>query len=159
MILKIVKVPAPILLSKTSLVKEITPEILKLVKDMIETCRKAKGIGLAAPQVGHSIRLCIINLEHLGLPPFALINPKIIKTSWRKVELEEGCLSIPEVFGIVKRPNKVTVKALNAEGDETKFQADGILARVIQHELDHLDGVLFTSKMIKQTSGQPPEKM
>lgn len=159
MILKIVKIPDPILEKKTSPVKEITPEILKLVKDMMDTCKKANGIGLAAPQIGKSLRICIIDLEHMGLPPFALINPKIVKNSWKKVEMEEGCLSIPGLFGIVKRPAKVTVKATNIEGVDTKFEADGILARVIQHEIDHLDGVLFTSKMLKQTSGQPKEKM
>lgn len=159
MILKIVKAPNPILETKTAPVKEITPEILKLVRDMIDTCRKAQGIGLAAPQIGKSIRLCIINLEHLGLPPFALVNPKIVKKSWRKIEMEEGCLSIPGLFGLVKRPIKVTVEAMNIEGNKTKFEADGILARVIQHELDHLDGVLFTSKMSKQTSGEPMEQM
>ncbi len=159
MIQKIVKIPDPILEKKTSPVKEITPEILKLVKDMMDTCKKANGIGLAAPQIGKSLRICIIDLEHMGLPPFALINPKIVKSSWKKVEMEEGCLSIPGLFGIVKRPAKVTVKATNIEGVDTKFEADGILARVIQHEIDHLDGVLFTSKMLKQTSGQPNEKM
>jgi peptide deformylase len=159
MILKIVKVPDPILETKTAPVKEITPEILKLIKDMIDTCRKAQGIGLAAPQIGQSLRLCIINLEHLGLPPFALINPKIVKTSWKKVNMEEGCLSIPGLFGMVKRPAKVTVKAMSIEGNETKLQADGILARVLQHEIDHLDGILFTSKMSKQTSGEPMEQM
>lgn len=159
MILKIVKVPDPILETKTALVKEITPDILKLIKDMIDTCKKAQGIGLAAPQIGKSLRLCIINLEHLGLPPFALINPKITKTSWKKIDMEEGCLSIPGLFGMVKRPAKVTVKATTVEGTETKFEADGILARVLQHEIDHLDGVLFTSKMSKQTSGEPMEQM
>jgi peptide deformylase len=159
MILKIVKIPDHILESKAIPVKAITPEILKLVKDMIDTCKKANGIGLAAPQIGKSLRICVINLEHIGLPPFALINPKIVKSSWKKSDMEEGCLSIPGVFGMVKRPVKVTVKATNIEGNETKFVADGILARVIQHELDHLDGILFTSKMHKQTSGQPMEKM
>jgi peptide deformylase len=159
MIYKIVKIPDPILETKTTPVKQITPEILKLIKDMIETCRKAQGIGLAAPQIGKSLRLCVINLEHMGLPPFALINPKIVKSSWKKVDMEEGCLSIPGLYGMVKRPAKVTVKAMTAEGSETKFEADGILARVIQHELDHLDGVLFTSKMSKQTSGHPMENM
>jgi peptide deformylase len=159
MILKITKIPDPILETKTSIVKEITPETLKLIRDMVETCRKAKGIGLAAPQVGKSLRLCIINLEHMGIPPFALINPKIVKSSWKKVEMEEGCLSIPGLFGMVKRPARVIVKATTSEGSETKFEADGILSRVIQHELDHLDGILFTSKMTRQTSGNPSESM
>ena len=120
---------------------------------MIETCRAANGIGLAAPQVGLSLRLCVINLEHLGLDPFALINPKIVTKSWKKIEMEEGCLSIPGVFGIVKRPEKITVKAINLAGKENIVKADGLLDRVIQHEVDHLDGILITSKIIRRTDG------
>ncbi len=157
--LKIVTIPNPILTKKTDLVKKIDQDLFDLVDEMIEACRKANGIGLAAPQIGKSIRLCIINLEHLGLPPFALVNPKIVKKSWKKVEMEEGCLSIPGKFGIVKRPAKVTVEAENLNGEKNKFEADGMLARVIQHEVDHLDGVLFTTKMIRETSGKPDEKM
>lgn len=157
--LKIVKVPNPILTQKAAVIKQIDGELLNLVGEMLETCRKASGIGLAAPQIGKSIRLCIINLEHLGLPPFALVNPQIVHKSFKKVEMEEGCLSIPGVFGIVKRPARVTVKALTLDGKENKFKADGILARVIQHEVDHLDGILFTTKMIRQTSGKPDESM
>jgi peptide deformylase len=151
--LKIVTIPNPILTKKTTPVKKIDREVFELVTEMIEACRKASGIGLAAPQIGKSLRLCIINLEHLGLPPFALVNPKITKKSWKKVEMEEGCLSIPGVFGIVKRPAKITVEAENLHGGQNKFQADGLLARVIQHEVDHLDGILFTTKMSKQTDG------
>lgn len=157
--LKIVKVPDPILTKKTALIKKIDEEILNLVNEMIAACRKADGIGLAAPQIGKSIRLCIINLEHLGLPPFALVNPIITKKSFKKVEMEEGCLSIPGVFGMVKRPESVTVEAMNLDGTKHKFNAEGMLSRVVQHEIDHLDGVLFTSKMTKQTSGKPDEKM
>ncbi|MBX4204587.1 MAG: peptide deformylase [Candidatus Doudnabacteria bacterium] len=157
--LKIVKVPDPILTQKTSLVKTVNEEILNLVVEMIAACRKANGIGLAAPQIGKSLRLCIINLEHVGLPPFALVNPRIVRKSLKKIEMEEGCLSIPGVFGIVKRPASVTVKAMNLEGKENKFKAGGLLARVIQHELDHLDGILFTTKIIRQTTGNPEEKM
>ena len=159
MVLKIVTIPDPILNKKTELIKKIDSGLLKLVDHMIETCRKANGIGLAAPQIGKSIRLCIINLEHLGMPPFALVNPKIVKKSFKKIELEEGCLSIPGVFGIVKRPVKIQVEALTLNGDKHKFEADGLLSRVIQHEVDHLDGILFTSKMTKQTTGKPKEKM
>jgi peptide deformylase len=157
--LKIVKVPDPILIKKASSIQKIDDEILNLVSEMIETCRKANGIGLAAPQIGKSIRLCIINLEHVGLPPFALVNPKIAHKSFKKIELEEGCLSIPGVFGIVKRSASVTVKTMNLANKEHRFKADGLLARVIQHEIDHLDGILFTSKIIKRTSGNPEEKM
>jgi len=125
---------------------------------MIEACREANGIGLAAPQIGKSIRLCIINLENVGLEPFALINPKIVKKSWKKNEMEEGCLSIPGVFGIVKRPAKIKVKAQNLNGEEKTFDADGLLARVIQHEVDHLDGILFTSKIIRKTLRESHKK-
>jgi peptide deformylase len=156
MILKIRKVPDPILLQKAEPVEEMTSIVLKLINDMIDTCRKANGIGLAAPQVGVPIQLCIINLEHMGLQPFALINPKITKTSFKKTDMEEGCLSIPGVFGMVKRPAKITIKAANLDGD---LKADGILARVIQHEIDHLNGILFTTKMSKQTSGEPQGRM
>jgi peptide deformylase len=95
----------------------------------------------------------------MGLPPFALVNPKIVKKSWKQVEMEEGCLSIPGVFGMVKRPAKITVQAENQLGEKSKFVADGMLARVIQHEVDHLDGVLFTSKITKRTSAKPEERM
>lgn len=157
--LKIVTIPDPILTKKTSLIDEPGPYIKKLVADMIEACRKSNGIGLAAPQIGKSIRLCIINLEHVGLTPFALINPKIIKRSWKKIEMEEGCLSIPGIFGIVKRPERIKVEAQNLNGEKHVFDADGLVARVIQHEVDHLDGILFTSKMKKETSGKAQEKM
>lgn len=157
--LKLVTIPNPILNKKTALIKNFDKSLLDLADQMIEACRHANGIGLAAPQIGKSIRLCIINLEHMGLPPFALVNPKIVKKSWKKVEMEEGCLSIPGVYGIVKRPVKITVEAQTLKGEKNKFEADGMLSRVIQHEVDHLDGILFTSKMIRQTTGKPEEKM
>ncbi|OGE80186.1 MAG: peptide deformylase [Candidatus Doudnabacteria bacterium RIFCSPHIGHO2_01_FULL_45_18] len=151
--LKIVTVPNSILTKKTEPIKVIDQDLKKLVTQMIESCRNANGIGLAAPQIGKSIRLCIINLEHLGLPAFALVNPKIVKKSWKKLEMEEGCLSIPGVFGIVRRPAKITVAAQNLHGEIRKFPAHGLLARVIQHEVDHLDGILFTSKISRRTDG------
>jgi peptide deformylase len=157
--LKIIKVPNPILTTKTSKIKKIDDDVLNLIGEMIEICRKANGVGLAAPQIGKSIRLCIINLEHVGLPPFALINPTITKKSFKKIQMEEGCLSIPGVFGIVKRPRNITVRTQDMDGKERTFKADGLLARVIQHEIDHLDGVLFTSKMIRETTGKQDEKM
>lgn len=157
--LKIVKIPNPVLNKKTDLVKDFDNGLKKLVSDMIGACRSANGIGLAAPQIGKSLRVCIINLEHLGINPFALVNPKIVKKSWKKIELEEGCLSIPRVFGIVKRPVKITVQAQNITGEKHTFEADGMVSRVIQHEVDHLDGILFTSKMIRETTGKPEESM
>lgn len=152
-VLKIITVPDHILSTKTKPVEKIDRGVLDLVLDMIETCKSAQGIGLAAPQIGKSIRICVIDLEHMGILPFALINPKITKKSWKKAEMEEGCLSIPGVFGIVKRPAKIKVKALNLNGKEKEIEADGLLARVIQHEIDHLDGILITSKITRRTDG------
>jgi peptide deformylase len=157
--LKIVKIPNPILTKKTSLIKKIDASTAKLADQMLEACREANGIGLAAPQIGKSIRMCIINLEHMGLPPFPLINPKIIKRSAKQVDMEEGCLSIPKIFGLVRRPEKITVEAQNLKGEKNKFEATGLLSRVIQHEVDHLDGILFTSKLIKVTTPKPDERM
>lgn len=157
--LKIVKIPDPILTKKTNLVKKVDASTVKLVEEMVAACRAANGIGLAAPQIGKSLRICVINLEHMGLPPFPLINPKIVKQSKKEVLMEEGCLSIPNVFGMVKRPEKITIEALNLDGEKHKFEATGMLSRVIQHEVDHLDGILFTSKMMKSTIGAPDEKM
>jgi peptide deformylase len=159
MIKKISKVPDPVLYKKTQLITEFDQKLESLVFDMIETCQKAEGIGLAAPQVGLSLRLCIINLVHLGIAPFALINPKITSKSWKKIEMEEGCLSIPGVYGTVKRPKKITVVAQNLLGKKVKLEADDLMSRVIQHEIDHLDGILFTTKMNRQTHGQPLENM
>lgn len=157
--LKIVTIPNPVLTEKTKPVDKFDSALSKLVGDMIQACKSANGIGLAAPQIGKSIRLCVIDLDHLGLPPFALVNPKITKKSLKKVDMEEGCLSIPGVFGIVRRPMKITVSAQSLDGQKHKFEADGLLARVIQHEVDHLDGILFTTKILKKTSGKPDEKM
>jgi peptide deformylase len=131
----------------------LSKEIVKLTKDMIDTVRASDGVGLAAPQVGKSVRLVVINLEKNGLPPFALYNPKITSKSFKKTEVEEGCLSLPEVFGMVKRPIKVTVEAQNAEGKKIKFTDNGWVARVAQHEIDHTNGVLIIDYIKKFTQG------
>jgi len=135
--------PDPILREKAKKISEITPEIKRLILDMAETMKKANGIGLAAPQIGQSIRLCVINTEKGHL---ALINPTITWKSLRKENEEEGCLSVPGIFKPVKRSKIIYVKALNQDNKEIKFRASGLFARVIQHEVDHLDGVLITDK-------------
>ena len=113
------------------------------------TVKKAPGIGLAAPQVGHNLMLAIIHLEEFGLDSFALINPKIISRSIKKTLMEEGCLSIPKVFGNVKRPAKVEVAGYTQEGRSVHIKADRLLAKVLQHEIDHLNGVLIADKFEK----------
>ena len=115
----------------------------KLIADMIETMNSKQGIGLAAPQIGELIRLVIINTKDGELP---LINPKIVKKSWRKSMDDEGCLSVPGTFEPVKRYCNIEVEAYSQFGKQIKFKASGLFARVIQHEIDHLDGVLFIDK-------------
>ena len=118
-------------------------EIKKFCADMVKTIAGKDGVGLAAPQVGKNIRLCVVNTKNGEI---YLINPKIIKKSWAKEWGEEGCLSFPGLFGEVRRHKKIICKFLDREGKENIVQADGLLARVIQHETDHLDGILFVDK-------------
>jgi peptide deformylase len=132
----------------------LTKEIEKLTRDMIDTVRSADGIGLAAPQVGKSVRLIIINLEKSDIPLFPLYNAKISSKSFRKVEIEEGCLSIPGVFGMVRRPKKVTIVGQNAQGEKVTITDDGWISRVAQHEIDHTNGVLIIDLIKKYTKGK-----
>lgn len=125
----------------------------KLVPDMIDTMLAEKGIGLAAPQIGQNIRLAIINkdadkslADHL-----VIINPKIFSASEEMNEDEEGCLSIPDFRAIVPRHKKIKVRFLDGNGLENKLKATGLLSRVLQHEIDHLDGVLITDRAVKTT--------
>lgn len=125
----------------------LSKEIKKLIADMVATVKAAPGIGLAAPQVGQNLMLAVINLAELGLPPFVLINPKIISKSIKKTEMEEGCLSIPGLFGKVRRPAKVEVEVYQEDGQRIIIKADRLLAKVLQHEIDHLNGIIITDKI------------
>ena len=155
MILPILTYPNDVLRKPTQpVIFPLTKEIKKLTADMMETVRAADGIGLAAPQVGKSVKLIIINLEKNGVPLFALYNPKIISKGFKKIEIEEGCLSIPKVFGMVKRPVKVTIEAQNAKGEKLQITDDGWISRVAQHEIDHINGVLIIDLIKKYTQGE-----
>ena len=151
-ILEIKKYPDSVLRKKAEKVKEITPEIRKLALDMIEAMNQDQGIGFAAPQVGELKRIITVYLIQEGgdkskLMPLILINPKIIKKS-RKTEMgEEGCLSFPNLFLKIKRAKEIEIEAQNEEGKNISFRAKGLPARVIQHEIDHLDGILFIDKI------------
>lgn len=126
--------------------KEI-PKLGPLILNMTETMTAADGVGLAAPQIGQNIRLIVINKEVAGTKDgLALINSKIIKHSWRRIKDSEGCLSIPGVVKEIARYKKIAVKALDKMGRPLNFSASDLLARVIQHEIDHLDGVLIVDK-------------
>ena len=150
-ILPIIKYPNPILRERSKEVKEINSEIRELINNMRETMYDAPGIGLAAPQVGILQRICIVDIgrnEETGheSPKYALINPEIIEKDG-SIKHEEGCLSIPGIHEVVQRPSVIRVKALDEKGEKIEFQAEGLLAICIQHEIDHLDGILFFDRI------------
>jgi peptide deformylase len=129
----------PILRKETTPVTSITAEIRTLVDAMFETMYAAKGIGLAAPQVGRIERVAVVDVKG---DPLVLINPEILASTGMEKD-EEGCLSIPDIYGDVDRPSTVHVRALDRDGKEFEREADGLLGRCIQHEIDHLHGKLF----------------
>ncbi len=143
-IYKIVTKEDPLLRKQAKPVKEVDDKVIKIIDDMFETMYATDtGVGLAAPQVGILKQIIVIDTQ--DEEPFALINPEII-SSEGETDSEEGCLSCPEEYGIVKRAEKVKIKALNENGEEIEIEAEGFLAIVLQHEIDHLKGVLFIDK-------------
>lgn len=130
----------PVLRQKAKPVKKINQSLRKLLDDMAETMRAAPGIGLAAPQVGISKRIAVVDV---GDRLYELINPEITRRSHERVRTWEGCLSIPGYVGLVERAKEVTVKATDRHGKQYWIEADGILAICLQHEIDHLDGILY----------------
>jgi len=144
MVLKILKYPNQILRKKSEEVEKITPEIENLAKEMILVMEKERGIGIAAPQVGVLKRIIALQTEK---GPEVFINPKIIKKSKEAAALEEGCLSFPGLFLKIKRPKTVEIETLNLDGENLRFRAEGLISRVLQHEIDHLDGILFFDKI------------
>lgn len=137
----------PILRRKAQPVPSVTPEIRELISDLVETMYHSVGIGLAAPQVGVSLRIIIVDDER-GSAALPLINP-VITVKDGSVVGEEGCLSLPGIFGNVERAEWVKVEAQDGEGEPRSFEARGLRARVIQHEIDHLDGILFIDHLDK----------
>ena len=139
--LKIVKEGDPVLRKVSRPVTEINPRILRLLDDMVETMRKADGVGLAAPQVGILRRIAVVECEEGEV--YELINPKIIARAGKQ-NGQEGCLSVPGKYGDVERPMHVTVQCQNRDGETVEYSGSGLLARAFCHEIDHLDGKLFT---------------
>ena len=130
----------PVLREETRLVTEVTDDTRRLIDDMFETMYAANGIGLAAPQVGRTERVCVVDVDGAA---YALVNPEVARTTGPKSKAEEGCLSIPDVYGDVERPARVTVQALDRDGATFEVTAEGLLSRCFQHEIDHLHGKLF----------------
>ncbi|MGA4720310.1 peptide deformylase [Fictibacillus nanhaiensis] len=146
-ILKIVEHPHPVLETECEQVKTFDKKLKKLVKDMFETMYEAEGVGLAAPQIGIAEQIAVVDIgDDTG--QLVLINPVVKKASGSQSG-PEGCLSFPGLFGEVERPFEVTVTAQDVNGKEFTLKASDFLARAIQHEIDHLHGILFTSKVIE----------
>ena len=144
-ILEIKLLPDPILRKKASPLEKVSEEVKTILNDMAETMYNAPGIGLAGNQVGILKRLVVMDCSSDEEDPnlIKMINPEIVNSSDEKEELEEGCLSIPDHKSIVKRPANVKVKYLNIDGIEQTLDAEGLLAACVQHEIDHLNGILF----------------
>jgi peptide deformylase len=140
---KILRFPNPILRKKAKAVKRVTTEIAKLITDMIETMKNAPGVGLAAPQVGESVRVIVADV---GDGTIALINPKIVSKSGQQT-FTEGCLSLPGVEAPVERAGHVVVKGMDRSGRSVTVEAKGLMATVLQHEIDHLDGYVFIDRV------------
>ncbi len=151
---EIVSTPDPVLRKKAHKVSDFGPELQKIIDDMIETMREAPGVGLAAPQVGLSQRVIVVEYgsdedEEAPLKLYTLVNPEIIRYSTETILGNEGCLSVPGYQGEVDRSVEVVVKALNRHGKPVKIKAKGWIARIFQHEIDHLDGILFVDRATK----------
>ena len=141
--LEIVAYPDPILFSKAQAVARVSSRIQRLIEDMLDTMYDASGIGLAAPQVGVQKRVIVVDV---GEDPLVLVNPKIAATKGEQLGLG-GCLSIPDLVGEVRRAEWVMVKGLTGRGRPVSVEGEGVLARVLQHEIDHLDGILFVARI------------
>ena len=143
----------PVLRQKAKKVKRVDASTQKLIDDMFESMHAAHGLGLAAPQIGVSLRVLVIEMPQDEEDPrsgeqIVLINPEIVKMDGEQFG-EEACLSIPGYVGMIRRAIRVTVKGLNAKGKEIRVKGDDMLARALQHEIDHLDGILFTDRLEK----------
>ncbi len=175
MILEIVKYGRPVLRQKGERIEKLTPEIKELIEDMFETMHQRHGVGLAAQQIGRALQLTVIDvrdakdrpstLELKGKPadvdafmPLVLINPEI-KPFGDPAKQGEGCLSFPEIFAEITRPAFVEVKALDKDFKPIEFRAGGLLSRAVQHEVDHLNGILFIDRMEKKTKAELQDEL
>jgi peptide deformylase len=140
----------PVLREPAEAVEEVDEEVRALVEDMFETMYLAEGIGLAAPQVGISRRVLVVDLgnaDEEGVGAVALVNPEVVESSRKKDKAPEGCLSIPGMEEVVERPETVTVEGLDPDGRSVSMKVSGLLSRALQHEIDHLDGILFIDRV------------
>lgn len=146
-VLEIKKFNEPVLKEKCEKVGKIDKKMKKLVVDMVQTMKEGRGIGLAAPQVGVLKRVIVVQADFEGRRILGLINPKILKKSQEREIVEEGCLSFPEILLKIKRARAIEVEGLDINGKKIRMKAKGLSARVFQHEIDHLDGILFFNRL------------
>lgn len=137
----------PVLREPAQPVPEVTDELRRLVEDMYETMYGAEGVGLAAPQIGLGIRVIVVDPQDEQTGRFALFNPDVVSQSSDTAKSEEGCLSIPGIRELVERSATCVVEAIDIDGKPVRIEADGLLARILQHEVDHLNGVLFLDRL------------
>jgi peptide deformylase len=137
----------PVLREKAASVQELTAEIRQLIEDMFDTMYAEEGVGLAAPQVGVPLRVIVVDPREPDILPFALLNPEVVDASEETDRAEEGCLSIPGLREVVERPLAVSVTGINRDGERVVIEAAGLLARILQHEVDHVDGILFVDRV------------
>jgi peptide deformylase len=150
----IVTPPDPVLRQRAVKVRHLTPDVVQLIEDMLETMRQAPGVGLAAPQVGVSQRVIVVEYAEPAEegeaenPPklFVMVNPEILRKSAEMLTGTEACLSVPGYAGTVERHEWITVRGLNGRGRPVRVKAQGWLARIFQHEIDHLDGILYIDR-------------
>jgi len=159
---EIVSLPDPVLRRKAHKVTNFDKDLLVLVEDMVETMHQAPGVGLAAPQIGISIRLIVVeygNDEDEDAPKklYVMANPEIVTASPELISGTEGCLSVPGLIGDVERHQQIVLKGMNRLGKPVKIKAEGWLARIFQHEIDHLDGVLFPDRATRVWKPSPEE--
>jgi len=143
---ELIKYPAPVLRKPTETIKEIDAELIQTADEMLTLMYEKNGVGLAGPQAGISKRIAVIDLREDHHPVYVLINPRVVKREGA-VETEEGCLSLPEIFTDVKRAERVKVEYIDREGETRSIEAEGLFARALQHEIDHLNGVLFIDRI------------
>ena len=148
-ILPILTAPDPLLKKISKPVEKVDAETRRLMDDMLETMYLAPGIGLAAPQVGVLKRVIVVDIEREGVKtgPLCMANPEIVAVSDADASYEEGCLSVPEHYAEVSRPSRVTIRYLDRDNEIRTLEAEGLLATCLQHEIDHLDGILFIDKI------------
>ncbi len=146
-VLNIEMLGADVLRRRAVEVEEVDDELRRLIDDMFETMYEAEGVGLAGPQVGVSRRVIVVDVHDDEVEPFALLNPRVVEASPETEKNEEGCLSIPGLAAAVERPSRVVVEGLDREGNPMRVEGTGLLGRCLQHEIDHLDGVLFIDRV------------